>query len=806
MFKNYIKITFRNFLKNKSFSIINISGLALGIACTIMILLFVQDELSYDQYHANKDKIIRFTRDWKNQNGEINLALARVAPPFAPLLKNDFPNIIEEIVRVKSDYKTKLKVQDEYYIDDNFFWAEGSYFKIFDYKFLSGNPETALQEPNSVVLTEDVAKRYFGNEDPIGKIVNYEDEIDLKVTGVIENIPQNSHFVFSILGSFKTLEVIYGSTDRLQNFGWNSFSTYALVKNENLISELEIEIPEFLDRHLPRDNRSNRKPSEGTMLHIQRLTNIHLHSHLSSEVGQNGNITYVYLFSAIAFFVLLIACINFMNLSTARSTKRAKEIGMRKVLGADKNQLIYQFIGESLFLSFFSLLLALAVVHISLPSLNSFLNKSIALNYLDNLSAVGGIILITFLVGIISGSYPAVLLSSFKPAKVLKGESRTGTNKSMFRTVLVVAQFSISIILIVCMGVVYNQMNYLQNKSLGFQKEHVVTLAMSGQVQNNFENVKNRLMQNSNITNVSRSDLVPTDMLVNSMGGSTIDGDKLVPVGFRLARVQVDYDFFETYNMDIVAGRSFSKNYASDDSLSFILNEAAVKKIGWNIDEAVGKPFSYGNIRNGRIVGIVKDFHFESLHNEIVPILFMVNQEDCYNLVLKASGVNITSAINNLENIWNELSPEYPFTFSFLEDEYNALYSAEKKLGEMFNIFTFLATFIACLGLFGLAAFSAEQKTKEIGIRKVLGATVTNIVSRFSLSFIKLVLIANIFAWPIAYYAMELWLSSFAYKIDLGLSVFLSAAVIAILIALFTIMYQALKAALANPVKSLKYE
>lgn len=810
MLKNYIKITLRNIYKNKLFSLINILGLAAGIACTILILLFVQDELSYDQFHSKKDRIVRVTREWLNQDGESSLHLARVAPPIGTLIQNDYSQMIESMVRIAQDYRTKLKYNNDVFIEEKFYWAEKDFFNIFDFKLIKGNKETALSQPNSVVVTETIAQRLFGNENPIGKIINYEGQRDLAVTGVVEDAPQNSHFKFDYLASFITLYEINGVEFFQTNWGSNNYTTYFLLKNENLKTELQAQTPAFIDKHLTQVIRNFTgqdpafQPSKFNILHVQSLTDIHLHSHLNSEFEQNGDITNVYLFSAIAVFILLIACINFMNLATAKSSKRAKEIGMRKVLGAEKKQLVYQFIGESLLISFLSLIISIGIVEAALPSLNNFIGKELAVNYFDNPIAVIGIIFITLFVGLISGSYPAFLLSSFKPVSVLKGNNQKGSGRSLFRTVLVVSQFTISIVLIISMTVVYNQMEFFRNKKLGFNKDQLVILPAGERMLENIDGFKSILLQNPNIKSVATSDLIPSDKLLNNWGAKRYEGNSSVPLDFRLAVVQVDYDFVETYQFELASGRNFSREYASDDSNSYILNEAAAKRLGWSPQDAVGKPLEYGNVQ-GTVIGVLKDFNFESLHNEITPVVFVYDRFGVGNFTVRVAG-DIPGAIDFFKGIWEQYNPDYPFEYSFLNDDFAALYASEEQLGEIFSVFAFLAVFIACLGLFGLASFAAEQKTKEIGIRKVLGATVTNIVSRFSFEFVKLILIANVIAWPLAYYAMNTWLDTFAYKTELSLITFLSAGFIALIIAVATISFQAVKASLTNPAKTLKYE
>ncbi|NIW91463.1 MAG: FtsX-like permease family protein, partial [Phycisphaerae bacterium] len=557
---------------------------------------------------------------------------------------------------------------------------------------LKGNPATALKEPNSVVLTEEMAEKYFGSQDPIGQTITHENERELKVTGVVKNIPENSHFKFDFLGSFGTLNDIIGTKLLTSNWGRNNYLTYVLLRKGISPDVLREKIPGFLDRHIGQlvvnstGHPPSRPPSEGTLLYLQKLTDIHLHSHLTTELEQNGDITNVYLFTTIALFILLIACINFMNLATARSAKRAREIGLRKVLGAYRKQLIQQFLGESIYISLMAMFLAIVFVEVALPYYNDFTGKSLSLAYWDNPLIIVGLILITFLVGLLSGSYPAFMLSSFRPVSVLKGEDRS-SKRSTFRTVLVVGQFTISIALIISMGVVYHQMQYFRSKKLGFNKDQVVVLPSSAQMRDNMESFKNRLMQNSNILQVTHSRLIPSDKLLNSWGGRIVDGEEPQPLNFRLAVVEVGYDFFDTYQMNLVAGRTFAKQYSTDDSAAFVLSQAAIQQLRWSQNEAIDKPLLYGN-RRGRVIGVVEDMHFESLHNKIVPIIFLISESTSYKISLRISGHDIPATLAFLKNIWNEYRPDYPFEYRFLDEEIQARYESEQKLGQIFGIFS----------------------------------------------------------------------------------------------------------------------
>ena len=810
MLSNYLKIALRNLLKYKVYSLINILGLALGIACTILILLWVQDELSYDEFHTNADRIYRVTREWKNPDGETSLHLARIAPPFAPLLANEYPNSIEHIARLLQDYNSLLKIDDQSFVEDGLFWAEPAVFNIFSIEMLNGDPATALSEPNCIVLTTSIADKFFPGENPIGKTINYEDEGVLKVTGVIADMPENSHLKFDMLGSFATMETIYGKTFMETNWGSNNYLTYILLAKGQSAAELQEKLPAFIDKYYAPalisylGEAPDYVVSDLNVLHMMKLTDIHLHSHLNSEVEQNGDINNVYLFSAIAFFILLIACINFMNLATARATKRGREIGTRKVLGAYKRQLIQQFLGESLLITFIAMLLAIVFVEFALPEFNHFTGKALHLQFFSHPLIIPALLLLTVLVGLVAGSYPAFLLSSFRPVATLKSSDKMSSG-TRFRTILVVTQFAISIGLIVSMGIVYQQLEFMRSKNLGFAKERVILLSGDGEMGENIESIQSQMQTNPNILAVTSSRLIPSGRLLNSSGAQILDGDEPQRINFRLAVVDVNYNFIDTYKMSLIAGRDFSRNYATDDSASFILNRNAITQIGWTPESAIGKRMNYGG-RDGIVIGVVEDMHFESLHNKIVPIIFLINPGRSYRFAVKISGNDIPGTLAHIEKIWREYLPDYPFTYDFLDDRVDAQYAGEEELGKIFGVFAMLAVVIACLGLYGLAAFTAEQRTKEMGIRKVLGATTGNLVGLLSKEFVLLVVIANLIAWPVAWFAMNKWLGTFAYSTTVGWWVFLGAGVLALIIALITVSWQAIKAALANPIKSLRYE
>jgi putative ABC transport system permease protein len=814
--KNHLKIAVRNLLKYKVYSFINILGLAIGMACCILILLYIQDELSYDRFHENAHRIFRVSRQWFNPDGTSSLHLGHVAPPIAPLLKNDFPDIIHA-VRLIGGGTTLVRYEARYFEEPGFYFADPEIFDVFTLPFIKGDPKTALLDPNSVVITEEMAAKYFGNLDPINQVINIDGGADLKVTGVMKSIPHNSHFHVDFLGAMKLLEQFFGADVFQYNWGSNNYATYLLLPKGYDLRQLEAQFPAFLDRHLTAAYQREtgqappQQPSLGNKLHLWPLTDIHLYSHLDSEIEPNGDIKNVYIFSSVAFFILLIACINFMNLATARSANRAREVGLRKVVGADRLRLVNQFLGESIVLAFIALLVAVLIVEISLPTFNDFVGKELGLNAGRNLAAALALAGIAVLVGILAGSYPAFFLSRFQPAVVLKGQSNSRAGHAALRKGLVVFQFAISIILIISVGVVNSQLEFCRTKNLGLNKEHVIILPSSEQMIQKFPDFKNRLRQHPTIIAVTASKRVPSARLLDSSGARMIDGAKSEPIHFRIANVRVDHDFIPTYGMEIVAGRNFSTEFPTDSMQAFILNETAVKQLGWaSPQDAIDKPFGYGN-RDGKIIGVVKDFHYESLHVPIAPVVMYIMPPSFNSISVRIRPEHtqdVTSTLGFLEKVWQEYRPNFPFTYSFLDDRYEQLYRSEHKLGQMFGAFSALAIFIGCLGLFGLASYTAEQRTKEIGIRKVLGASVSNVVMLLTKDFTKLVGLATLVSWPLAYYAMNSWLQDFAYRIQINSQflTFLIAAALALVIALITVSVQAVKAALSNPVNSLRYE
>jgi putative ABC transport system permease protein len=621
MVKNYFKIAWRNLMKYKIISFINVFGLTVGLTCCLLITAYILNELSYDKYNKNADNIYRVERTFLNPNTKaLSLQLGTVAPPFGPLLKNDFKDIRQVTTLLQSNLSIKYK--ENVFNEPDVYFADKNLFKVFDFNLIKGSPVNALSDPYSVMLTEETAKKYFGNEDPMNKVIRLNNQFDFKVTGIYKALPANAHFHPAVMLSFVTLKdsAIYGDENLRTNWGNNSFLTYLLLPKGYDPKKLETQFPAFQNRHIPNDGDGKFKPSEYSILSLKKLTDIHLRSHTDAEAEINGDIKRVYIFSAIALFILLIACINYMNLSTARSVLRSKEIGIRKVTGARKSELIAQFLCESVFVTTIAMLFALVLTAINLPWLNKLSGQQLIIDNLLNTRVIIAIVTVPFAVGIISGIYPALFLSSFEPVKVLKGIFKAGGANISFRKVLVVMQFSISIILIISTVIVFQQLNYIQNKSLGFDKEHIVTIRYNGGLNDNYQSFKTELLADPNIKSMSLSSRIPTGRLLDAMGSQINLGNSLAPTKADIKYVQADADFLSTYGIKIVTGRNFYNDVSLDTS-SFLINETAAKALGLSSnEEAIGKPFQYGG-QNGILAGVFKDFNFESLHQRILPIV-----------------------------------------------------------------------------------------------------------------------------------------------------------------------------------------
>jgi len=816
MIRNYLKIAFRNLAKYKFISFINLFGLSVGLSCCLLILTYILNELSFDRYNSKADRIYRVNRTFYNQDHIPNLSLGGIAPAFGPLLQNDFPDI-QKLTRLRPNGTTPVKYKDNIYNEKDSYFADEHLADVFDVKMLKGDPRTGLEGPFSVMLTEEMAHKYFGNEDPMNKQILLNNQFNCKITGVFKAFPENALFHPNMLLSFNTLKdsAIYGDNNLRTNFGNNAFFTYILLPEGYPAKSLEARFPAFLDKNMPQRKRDlasgvTNKPSKFTSLFLQKLTEIHLRSHLDEEMEENGDITRVYVFGAIALFILLIACINYMNLSTARSTLRAKEIGIRKVAGAERGEIITQFLSESVLIALLATLLAIGITWLTLPWLKTITGQELTIAGLLKWEIILPLLLAPFMIGILSGLYPALFMSSFQPIKVLKGLFKAGGANVSFRKVLVVTQFSISIILIISTAIVFQQLHYMQEKSLGFNKDHIITTIYQNGLDPKYETFRTELMQNAYIKDATRSSRIPSGRLLDESGASMEVGDSLRPVNANIKFLAADYEFVPSYGIPIVAGRNFSRGYATDTS-SFLLNVAATRILGMKRpDEAVGKNFQYGNTK-GKVIGIMGDFHFESMHQRIVPLIIIMpsagrTANSFWRMSIKIEGGNTQAALAHIEKTWKKFLPETPFEYTFLNERFDQLYRSEQRQGTLFTAFACIAIFIACLGLFGLSSFAITQRIKEIGVRKVLGASVGSIVGLLSKDFLKLVAIAAIIAFPVAWFAMHSWLQDFAYRIDIQWWLFLLAGILAALVALVTISFLALRAARANPVKSLRTE
>jgi len=778
MIRNYLKIAFRNLTRKKGFSFINITGLAIGIAICILIMLWVQDEYNYDKFNEKSDQIFRVLYSYL-ANGETRQHW-RTPPPMARTINEKYPDI-KDAARFHNEGSVllgvgdkKLKVQAGY--------TDNSIFNIFTLPFIQGSSDHALNNPNSAVISREMAEIFFPDQDALGKVISINNDIDLTVDGVLAEVPAESHLEFDFLMQFSRLPEVmgYGGEDDWGDFGFNTF----LLLNPNAsIAEVEKNINVCIDEIFPELKRK---------FYLQPLSNIHLYN----LDGSPGMMLYVYIFSSIAGFILLIACINFMNLSTARSMQRAREIGVRKVVGAVRSQLKVQFLSESILMAFLSLILAIVFIELLMSAFNELTEKQLIFNIFNSemlLSLLG----ITLFTGLISGLYPAFMLSSFKPVSVLKGSRRAGS--SIFRKILVVLQFTLSIILIFSTIVVSKQMNFIRSRNLGFDKSNVVYLPLNNIFYEKSDAFKTELMKNPDILNVTRTSsqlgLGPKwSMGIQDWEGNEGQQEINVPL------ISCDKDFLKTFGLEMIAGDFYTKDsYGDDEEFEWILNETAVKTAG--ITDPVGKSF-----HDGVIKGVVKDFNFRSLHSTIQPLALLAIPEWDNYVAIKISGNAIPATLEFIEKVSNEIAPEFLFEYNFLNDEFDNLYRAEIRLGELFNYFAFFAVIISCLGLLGLSSFMIQQRTKEIGIRKVLGSSNTQVVQLLSTDFTKWVILANFVALPLAYFIMNKWLYGFAYKTDISFLVFITAGGSTLLISFFTICFQTIKAANTNPVNALKYE
>ncbi len=807
MLKNYLTVAFRNLFRQKVYSFINISGLAIGIATCVLILSFVRFELSYDTYHEKADQIYRVAHDRIAADGQV-LSTATSQQPLASALRAEFPEVIQAVRFVRGG--TVISHENNRF-QEQLLFGDASALDVFDFPMIEGDRHTALQAPYSVVLTEKVARKYFGTKDPMGKVLTFTRPVvqhHYTVTGIIREIPRNSHFRFDILASYASLHED-GTSAILKNWLSNPLLyTYLLLPQGYSPYELENKFPALVKKYMGEELATR---GMGVRFFLQPIKRIHLYSHLSHEIEPNSDIMHVYIFAALACFVLLIACINFMNLSTARSAARAKEVGIRKVVGAYRLQLIRQFIGESALLAFIALLFAVSLVELSLPFFNSLIGQQLVVEY-SSISAILGLAGVTLVTGIVAGSYPAFFLSAFQPVTVLKGSRHAGLQTSRIRQLLVVIQFAISIALITGTSVIYTQMSYVKNKDLEFERAQVISMPLFRQrdLRAKYESIKADLLQSSDLLSCALSSLVPLrlpegfPLIRRTVHPEGVQGEMQVP-GYA-----VDHDFVKTLGIEIIEGRDFSKDFSTDESEAVVVNETAVKHFGWGSPkEALGKELVLifrESRKSCNVIGVMKDFHVQSLYQQVEPMFLHISPRSCSYLLVRVRPNRSSDALNFLKEKWETYVPYSPFEYAFLDDYFERQYRADEQRGKMLGGLTVLAICIACLGLFGLASYIAEQRTKEVGIRKVLGASVANIVLLFTKDFVKPVILANLLAWPVAYYAMSGWLHNFAYRINLSIGFFILSGMLTLIIALMTVGWQAVRTAGANPVDSLRSE
>jgi putative ABC transport system permease protein len=805
MLRNYIKIALRNLIRNKLYSLINVLGLAIGMASCLMIFLWVKDELSYDRFHQNAGRIYRVERkvDFRDMHGQAPIT----SGPYGPAMIRDYPEI-DNFVRLDRD---ELSVKDHRNIfrKQSLIFADNSIFEVFDFRLEEGDPKTALIQPKSIALTRENALKYLGTEEAIGKSLTLDWNgtlTDFQVTGILEEVPHNSFVHFDMLASLSTY-----SEERLGIWFNNFLYTFVLVKEGVSVEDLQNKFPALMTKYMAADFiavvGTTADINDVFRLKLYPLLDIHLQPSEQFEIEPQGSLTSVYIFSAIALLILIIACINFMNLSTARANKRAREVGIRKTVGAVKRQLWGQFIGESVLLAIIALVLAVILIRLFTPVFNAISNKSLSVTQLFHFGNWLILIGITLTTGLLAGLYPAFYLTAFHPARVLKGSVLSGTGKSTFRRGMAVIQFVISITLIIGTLIIFRQMEFIQNRSLGFDKENVVIIpAESNNIRQYIEAFRNTLMQDARIKSVAVSSSIPGSAMFSDTVFKRDDSEDI----FSIIYTATDYEFVDTYGLNVIQGRNFSKEFSTDIQGAVILNQTAAKEIGYTPEEAIGKKLyryrSATEFVEKTIVGVVEDFHFKSLHRVIEPFLLMLAPNDFDTISVRVMPGDVRGTIDFIGKKWAETYPGEQFGFSFLDSRINLLYESDRKIRNIFLIFSVLSIFVACLGLFGLAAFTAEERTKEIGVRKVLGASTGNILILLSKEFAKWVLAANIIAWPVGYFMMNRWLQNFAFKINIGLWPFILSAILALMIALFTVSYQSIKASLTNPVDCLRYE
>lgn len=809
MFKNYLLVAYRNLIRHKGFSFLNIAGLALGLTACLLIGLFVHDELQYDKFLPAGERVYRVYTE--ETEGEVAESMASVPPMFAPTMQQEFPEVEQSMRILMTSSVSLFEVGDKKIYMENGLIADSTFFAMFPLPFKYGSATQALDAPASIVLAEDMASRFFGDENPVGKEIKMNKQT-LLVKGVLQNNQSKFHLKVNYVVPLSLAQI---PAKRMNSWGWQQFYTYVRLKpgtdNKQAQAKLQDYITQKVQPLMPQSDPITYVP------HLQPLQDIYLHSaSFKFDTGPRGNITYVKALSIIAVFILLIACFNFVNLATAKSVQRAKEVGIRKTIGASQQQLMLQFLLETVLLTFISVFIALVLASAFLPALNEFTGKDMSFRLLANPVVLLLLLLLTVGVGLVAGFYPALVLSGFKPVKVLKSAVVT---EGMFGRIqwlrhgLIVIQFSLTIFLLVSAMVVFLQVNYLHTKDLGFNREQIMFFPMRGNnMTKSYETFKNELQQGPGISSVSIGYGFPGDAVAGDQLLVPKDGEQKL---FSTTHLMVDYDYIKTLGLELLNGRDFSKEQTTDKDHAFIINETAVKEFGFeNPQKAIGKtliwqfegPSNPDSVKKGQVIGVVKDFHYKSLYDKVEPAVLHIFPDAYWKVAVKMKPDNISQSVGHVKEVWGKFSPDYPIEYKFMDENFDQMYKAEDKLKSLLWIFTGIAIFVGCLGLFGLATYAAERRKKEIGIRKVLGANVSTIVGLLSKEFIRLVVVAAVIAFPVAWLVMRTWLEDFAYRIDIPLWVFVAAGVAAATVAFLTISYQAIKAATTNPIKNLRTE
>jgi putative ABC transport system permease protein len=788
MFRNNLIIAWRNIKKSKTHSALNILGLAVGMAVFILIMLYVRYELSYDRYHANARNIYRVIYSGASYLGSNMWAMTPA--PLAPATARDIPEVLEA-TRIKVSDDVLINIEDKHFLEKQIYWTEPQTFEIFSLPLVRGERAAVLNDPFSVLLSERAARRLFGDSDPIGRTITLAGSpaVDFKVGGIFRNIPTKSHFIMDIVAPFET-EAKLQNRD-LTQWGNSYLYTYVLLRDGVEARAVERKFSALVRKHVAE--------KDSNPYSLQALARIHLNSHINAEISPTGDGRFVLLFASIAVLVLVIACLNYMNLATARSLKRVKEIGLRKVVGAAKGQIVRQFLGDSMLTALLALLVAIGFVLASLPAFRSFVERDIAFVPFHDMALMPGLFLLALAVGAVAGSYPAFFVSAFRPVSALKGTGASRTKGRGLRNALIVFQFAASIALIICTAGVQSQLNFIRNRDMGYERDQIIVLPTRRGLRMDIETFKKELMRSPSVLSVSASSCLPNHVDTTTVANwpGRPDGTKI-----RIYVLEADYDFVDLYGLKIVEGRNFSREFPSDVGGAFLINESARNAFGW--DDPVGHGFNWW--MTGKIVGVLKDYHMHSLHLPIMPLFISLNPRTPRYISVKINGESIPATMTFLRETWQRFAPEYPFEYTFFDEIFDQAYRTDQRLGKVFSVFAGLAVLIACLGLVGLASFSAEQKTKEIGIRKVLGASTSGVIALLSREFMKWVVLANVIAWPIGYFAMISWLRNFAYRTSLTVPMFLGAGLAAFAIAAAVISLQTYHAAAANPVESMRYE